>query len=604
MSEDSRKTPTLMGSKSVLERSWMLRACPSGEFPGPVCFADGGKVSTRVLEIAWRRGASDVEAFLNPSLRCCMPDPCTLANMSSAVERFCRAVEIRESIAVLGDYDVDGATSTSLLLRYQRMLGLQQGLFHIPQRLTEGYGPNIPAIQSLYDQGAKLLIIADSGTGAMVQIGHARSIGLDVIVLDHHEPNPDGSIPNAIVVNPKLEPNDGSLSYLCTAGLTFLFLVACNRYLRSTGFFERKGMQEPRLQGLLGLVALGTVADVVPLVGLNRAYVYQGLEHMSSIPGIAALQSVVNEQQRKDCLEAARTHKEVDYTAYSCGFVFGPCINAGGRISDTRQGTWLLSSDDPDQVNEIARNLSILNRERQSMQKTMVEECFERIESRGEMDSVLVIYNEAWHPGVVGLGASKVKDRFDRSAVVIGKGGKGSGRSVEGFNIGQAFLRAAACGLLVKGGGHCAAAGLTIDPARIDEFRVFMNQQSQGTQRPPTMVDLVVEIGALSSDDVPDFELLSPFGMGNSKPKVAFLGGVLEKIRVLKGKHIKAVLTTHRHEIDVILFNGVDTPLGNALLGAEKYHVDLLGEVSINSFRGDQKIQVKPSDACIGTFAG
>jgi single-stranded-DNA-specific exonuclease len=601
--------PNFAAHASALGRVWEHRevaSSPSSSSSGSahraVTMRNGSVVPTEVVSIIHCRGAADAAAFLEPSLRAFMPDPFVLADMEPAVHRFADAVEAHETVAVLGDYDVDGATSTSLLLRYQRLVGLDQGLFHIPQRLTEGYGPNIPAIEGLRARGANLLVIADSGTGAVAQVARAREIGLDVIVIDHHEPNEDGSVPDALVVNPKLPANDGSLAHLCTAGLVFLFLVGVSRELRARGFFTPE-RSEPPLRDLLGLVALGTVADVVPLKGLNRAYVHLGLDSMPLVPGILALNRVINDSRRKASDEGGKAYKDVGYTAYSCGFGYGPCINAAGRISDTMLGTRLLSTDDPEEASVLAAELHRLNVERQALQQEMVSACIESVEDPGPDDSVLVIHDDVWHPGVVGLGASKVKDCFDRSAVVIGTGGKGSGRGVFGFNIGKAFLKAAANGLLVKGGGHAAAAGLTIDPKRIPEFRTFMQEQSKGTVRPPTHVDLVVPVGCLTTETVRAFELLAPFGMGNPRPRVVFTDGVLADVRILKERHIKARLVTSYAQVDLILFGGVGTPLGEALQVAEGHFVDVMGEADINEYGSRISIQLKPEDIMIGAPA-
>ena len=415
---------------------------------------------------------------------------------------------------------------------------------------------------------------------------------MDVLVLDHHEPNEDGSLPDAIVVNPKLPSNDGSLSYLCTAGLAFLFLVAVNREMRRSGAFARMGVEEPKLQGLLGLVALGTVADVVPLKGLNRAYVALGLSEMDKIPGLVALRAAINEGREES--------KAVGWNVNACGFSFGPCINAGGRISDTRQGTCLLVTDDGAEAAGIAAALVELNRERQEMQRRMVDHCIGGISQPERDDAVIVVHDQEWHPGVVGLGASKVKDHFDRSAVVIGRDGKGSGRSVEGFSIGKAFLKAYEKGIILKGGGHAAAGGLTVDPDRIDELREFLNSASAGLVRPPTQIDLDVPVGGIPADAVRDLELLAPFGMGNPRPRVAVTGGVLDGTWVLKEKHVKARLVDGRSQVDLILFNGVGTKLGEALLLAEGHRVDVMGELSLNEYAGRVRVQVKPADIMVG----
>jgi len=586
---------------SVCGRRWEVRPDPGSpptvtvDASGHPVLRDGTHVPRELVTIAARRGAADVSLFLEPTIRAAAPDPSSLASMDAAAELFCRAVRERRRVAVFGDYDVDGATSTALVLRWLTQAGIGDSLFHIPHRLTEGYGPNIPAIENLRREGAELLVIVDSGTGAFGPIARAREIGLDVIVLDHHEPNEDGRLPDAVVVNPKLPANDGSLSYLCAAGLVFLFLAAVNRLLRREGFFGQAGQPEPNLTDMLGMVALGTVADVVPLKGLNRAYVHTGLRYMDRIPGIVALQAAINDGREES--------KQVGWTAHACGFSYGPCINAGGRISDTMQGTRLLISDGGPEAAAMAGRLVGLNTDRREMQKEMVDACMEKAAEPGPDDSVIVIYDPAWHPGVVGLCASKVKDHHDRSAVVIGTDGKGSGRSVEGFNIGKAFLQAAALGILKKGGGHSAAAGLAIDPARVDEFRAFMQEQSRGLVRPPSRIDLAVPVGGIPTAAVQDFEMLAPFGMGNPRPRVAVTGGVLDDVRVLKGKHVKARLVDGRAQVDLILFNGVGTMLGDVLRRSQGFHVDVLGEIGINEYGGRTRIQIKPTDAMVGAAA-
>jgi single-stranded-DNA-specific exonuclease len=573
---------------SARNRRWEVRPAP--ETLPEVTLRNGEKVPREVVEIAVRRGVEDVAAFLEPSLRAFMPDPSTMTGMDDAVARFVQAIEQRERIAVFGDYDVDGATSTAVLIRYLRMVGVDDSIFYIPQRLTEGYGPNSPAMDKLHAQGTRLVVIVDSGTTAFEPIQRAVDLGMEVIVIDHHEPKETGELPPAHVVNPKRVEEDGSLAHLCTAGLALMFLVGVNRKLRNDGYFARTGVSEPVLSDLLGIVALGTVADVVPLRTLNRAFVALGLRQMGKIAGIRALVEATGQDE---------------FSARTCGFVFGPCINAGGRISDTMQGARLLITDDEDEAREIATRLFELNRERQQMQKEMVADCIRSVEESNSDDAVIVAFNQNWHPGVVGLGASKVKDHFDRSAVVIGQDGKGSGRSVDGFNIGKAFIKAVEAGLLKKGGGHAAAGGLTIDPALLPEFRAFMNEQAKGLERPPTKVDIALPVGGLTQRGVEAFELLAPFGMGNAKPRIAFTGGVLDEVRILKGTHVKGRISSMdgSASIDFILFGGVGTPLGDALIGAEGRFVDIMGEAGLNTYGGVTKIQVRPDDAMIGAPA-
>ena len=578
---------------SARGRRWELRpgAAPS---TGDVVLRDGYKVPPQVLEVVARRGIEGVADWFEPSLKAFMPDPSTLTAMDDAVARLCRAVEGGERIAVFGDYDVDGATSTAIAIRWLRMVGVADAIFYIPQRLEEGYGPNDKAMDKLRAEGVGLVLCLDSGTGAIDPdpakgydpIGHARRIGLDVVVLDHHEPREDGLMPDAIIVNPKRPEDDGSLAYLCTAGLAFLFLVGANRALRRSGFFAGRGIAEPDLRPLLGLAALGTVADMVPLQGLNRAYVKLGLALMPENPGLAAL---------------AEATGEVEFSARTCGFVFGPCINAGGRISDTRQGALLLTTDDPEEARDVAARLFAVNRERQDMQRAMVAACVERAAAENAGDAAIVLYDEEWHPGVVGLASNKVKDAFDRTAVVIGQGGKGSGRSVEGFNIGQAFHHAIDLGLIKKGGGHAAAGGLTIDPAKVDEFRRFLCEASKGIERPASKVDLVLPVDGADIEAIEGFEAMAPFGMGNPRPRVAVVGAVLERpVLRSKGAIAAKLFDENRNCVDLILFGGEGTALGDALMAADGRRVDVMGEISINYYAGRRTVQLKVEDAMIG----
>ena len=545
-----------------------------------------------VTDIMTRRGIPSAHDFFRPSLRAVMPDPeLALSGMTEAVKIFVSAVMKGKKVAILGDYDVDGATSTAMLLRWLRLVGRKDAIFHIPHRMNEGYGPSIFAVNKLHGEGASLLVIVDSGTLSFEPIKRARELGMDVVVIDHHEPGENGSLPDATVINPKLPTNDGSLSHLCSAGLVFMFLVAVNRLARQMKWFNSK-RKEPTLSSLLGLVALGTVADIVPLKSLNRAYAQLGFPHMADIPGLAALRDILSKRsQNKD--------SEIQWNAYSCGFLFGPCINAAGRISDTRLGTILLSEDNYDKAAEIAETLVKLNAERQDIQRVMIEECENMVDDPGPSDDVIVLHNQSWHPGVIGICASKIKDRFNRSTVIIGENGKGSARSVNGFNMGKALLRAKESGLLIAGGGHAAAGGLTINPARLDEFIAFMRSESKGMKRPPIEIDLVLRIGELTTDMIHAFESFQPFGMGNPKPRIAITGGRIDRIQILKGKHIKARLVEGRDSVEVIAFNSVGTTLGDGLVVCEGQMVDLLAELAINSYGGAEKIQLKPVDAMI-----
>ncbi len=560
--------------RSARNRTYGLREAPNHTAPA--------WVDPRVGQIAAARGVGDLDAFFAPNFKTAMPDPSRLKGMDQATRRFAEALQRGETIGLIGDYDVDGATSTAIVIRFLRLLGHERVLWRIPHRIRDGYGPNTRLVDELAASGANLLVILDSGTAAIEPVTHARQGGLDVLIIDHHEAGAE--LPDAVLVNPKRPDEDRSLDYLCTAGLAFLFAVGVVRELRTAGFFPGN---PPDIRCLLGLVALGTVADVVPLVGLNRAYVALGLPRMAEIPGIRALVDATGESA---------------FTPVSCGFVFGPCINAAGRIDDMTLGAEILTTDDEKRAEFLAKQLHEMNSERQKMQKHAVQLAKDlAIQSRQDKgNGVIVLYDEEWHPGVVGLVAAKVREAFDRPAIIIGNSGKGSCRSVDGYNIGENVIRAYQTGLLLKGGGHGAAAGLTLDPMKLDDFRTFMNGTIEGFVPPAVMLDLVVECGMLEPDLVEAFSTLQPFGQGNAKPRIAVVGGFVRRVQILKGLHIKAWLTADAGDTVVLLFNGIGTPFGDLIAQSEGRMLDVIGTAELSTFSGVTSAILKPEDAFVG----
>lgn len=563
---------------SVKGRRWSMKDVPVHEsVPG---------ISPMAVAVATARGF-DPNRFFASSLKGEMPDPSKLKGMDEAVSRFCDAVQAKKRMLLYGDYDVDGATSTSLVLRWIHRVG-HEAAFYIPDRLAEGYGPNADAIRRVHaEEGIEFLLLLDSGTTAHGPLAAAAELGMEIVIIDHHEP--DDRDPPGVLVNPKRRDEDRSFDYLCTAGLAFLFLVAVQREMRRRGFFD-ESRPEVDLREWLGIVALGTVADMVPLVGLNRAYVKAGLPRMEAIPGIRALN---------------QANGECGYTASTCGFVFGPCINASGRIGNTRTGTMLLASDvvdGPEGVNAIAVTLVDTNRERQDIQKAALEAAIETAKGMAG-DGVLVIHGPEWHPGVVGLVASKLKDAMDKPAVVIGSGGTASCRAVEGFNIGQAVIEAREAGILVKGGGHALAAGLTVLPERIADLRAFLCAKAEGFVPPATEIDLSFPCGKLAPADVESLETLEPFGMKNPRPRVAIVGGEIRSATVMKGKHLKLFVLGRHGETECIMWNGIGTPLGDALAASEGNYADIYGTARVDSFGGRRRATVMIEDAMVGRDA-
>ncbi|MBO9428405.1 single-stranded-DNA-specific exonuclease RecJ [Sulfitobacter sp. R18_1] len=558
-----------MSNKSIRGLEWTVPETKDISVPG---------VPPEVVQVAAARGITDFKEFFKPTLAGSMPDPLVLKDMDKAIERVRQGVLNKEKVCVFGDYDVDGATSTSMMVLFLRDLGLEVD-FYIPDREKEGYGPNTPAIEKIAAKGTELLIVVDSGTLAFEPMKRAAELGMGVVILDHHTAKDEH--PEGILVNPNRNDESGEYYYLCAAGLVFLFLCGLRRDLREQGIYENR--EEYDMRPLLGIAALGTVADVMDLVGTNRAYVKLGIPWMTENIGLMAL------------AEACEVDPK-DFNEKTCGFVFGPCINASGRIDDTSRGTRLLISQDPEEAAVIARELVEINNERKALQKSFQEAAYEQANQQKDTN-VIVVYDESWHPGVVGIVASRIKDKFDKSAIVIGKGGKGSCRGVDGFNIGAAVIAAVEEGVLIGGGGHAPAAGLTLDPSKLEELREFMRERGRDLERPPLEADLEISCGAMSLGVLESFNMLKPFGKGNSEPRVIVTGGVFNDAKKLKNEHVKGKLTGAEGMIDVILFNCVGTPLGDALLSADGHQVDLYGKLDINEYLGEKKLQMKnPED--------
>ncbi|MEL0144869.1 MAG: single-stranded-DNA-specific exonuclease RecJ, partial [Alphaproteobacteria bacterium] len=411
-------------------------------------------------------GIDEAEAFLNPTLRDALPDPAVLEDMTRAAERLAAAIRDGESIAVFGDYDVDGATSSALLARFLSALGVPARIY-IPDRIAEGYGPTSPAMLRLNAEGADLVITVDCGTTAFAPLEAAADAGVDVIVVDHHVAEP--ALPRAIaVVNPNRLDDRSGQGTLAAVGVTFLLTVATNRILRDIGWYESSGRKEPDLLGLLDLVALGTVCDVVPLTGLNRAFVSQGLKVMGKRrnPGLVALSDV------------ARVESKL--TEYHAGFLLGPRVNAGGRVGEAGLGARLLMTTDSGEALELAQKLDVWNAERREIEAHVLDEAIAQVEDADLSAAMLVAAGEGWHPGVIGIVAGRLKERFNRPAFVIGfegSEGKGSGRAVEGVDLGSAVIAARQAGLLINGGGHKMAAGLTVAREKLGALRDFLEER-------------------------------------------------------------------------------------------------------------------------------
>ena len=565
--------------------------------------------SMRALSIAQRHGLpellarilagrgvepEDVEAFLDPTVKTLLPDPHVLTAMREAAIRIAEAVQSGEQIAIFGDYDVDGATSSALLARFLRHCGLDP-FIHIPDRLFEGYGPNVEAVRALAERGTKLLITVDCGTTSIEPLEEAQRLGLQTIVIDHHQC--DEKLPTALaLVNPNRLDDLSKLGHLAAVGLVFVTIVAANRELRQRGFWTL-ARPEPDLLGWLDLVALGTIADVVPLHGLNRAFVSKGLLAMRrrDNAGLTAL------------MDAARLTGPPE--PFHLGFMLGPRINAGGRIGRADLGARLLMEDDPIEAGRIAAELDRLNRERQALEQTMLAQAeAEALAAFGieEKGAVVVTAAEGWHPGVVGLIAARLKERYGRPAFAIalepGGTGTGSGRSIPGVDIGKAIRRAVNDGLLLKGGGHAMAAGVTLRKEALSAFRAYLEETlgdavEAARREHSLLIDGAVSAAAANAALVTTVTRAGPFGAGNPEPVFAIPAHTLAYADPVGEKHVRVRLRAGDGAmLNAIAFRAIGQKLGNALLENRGRQVHAAGTLSIDTWQGADRVQLRLLD--------
>ena len=532
-----------------------------------------------------RRGVPEdgTEAFLSPTLRDLLPDPHDMRDMEKAAARFLKAVSARERIAIFADYDVDGGTSAALLINWLRDMG-QEATLYVPDRIDEGYGPNDEAMASLAANHS-LIVCVDCGTLSHGPI--AAAVGADVVVLDHHLGGE--TLPDAVaIVNPNRQDESGDLGHLCAAAVVFLMLVEANRQLREAG---TKG---PDLMSMLDLVALATVADVAPLIGVNRAFVRQGLTVMGRRQriGLTALADVAGLDQAP--------------TSYHLGFLLGPRVNAGGRIGQADLGARLLASNDRHEADAMASKLDQLNTERREVETQVRDLAIEQATERGLDGPLVWAAGEGWHPGVVGIVASRLKEATNRPAIVIGLDGdegKGSGRSVSGIDLGAAIQRTAAEGLLIKGGGHKMAAGLTVardqlEPA-MERLSALLAKQGAADIGPADLrLDGILMPGAATVELVEQIEKAGPFGAGAPAPRFAFPDVQILFAKQVGANHLKVTFGDGLGaRIDSICFGGMDGPLGPMLMGHNGARFHLAGRLEVNTWRGRQSVQLRLEDA-------
>ncbi len=551
-----------------------------------------------VTQLLLARGVAhdDVERHRNPSLRAFLPDPSAFRDMDQAAERLAQAVVTGEALTVYGDYDVDGATSAALLIRLLRMLG-HPARYYIPDRLLEGYGPSGEALVRLGQEGSSLIVTVDCGAMAFEALEMAHAAGIDVIVVDHHKCAAE--LPRAMaLVNPnRLDEDDlaAAHGHLAAVGVAFLLAIATVRVLRKRGFFDAR--PEPDLFSLLDLVALGTVADVAALHGLNRALVAQGLKVMARREniGMAAL------------IDASRLSRAP--TCSDLGFALGPRINAGGRVGEATLGVRLLTTEDPEEARAIAAQLSQLNEERRAIEAAVQEAAEAQLETQHNR-AVVLLAGAGWHPGVIGIVAGRIKEKSGRPAIVIALDadehghGKGSGRSIAGVDLGAAIIAAREAGLLVAGGGHAMAAGLTIAPDRLSALAEFLDERlgaavtaAQAGQS--LALDLAVAPGGLVPPLVETLESAGPYGMGWPGPRVAVGPVRLIKADLVGKDHVRLIVRgDDGASFKAVAFRQAETELGQALLNrAQGRRFWLAGRAKIDDWGNRPAAELHVDDA-------
>ena len=582
-------------TRSVTGRRWVFR---QGDERAGLMLAQRLGLPEVVGRMLAARGIGVDEAphFLNPTLRDALPDPNCLQDMERAVARLITAIQTSEPIAIFGDYDVDGATSSALLARFFAAIGAPVRIY-IPDRIREGYGPNAPALLRLRAEGVKVVVTVDCGITAFEPLADAAQAGLDVIVVDHHVAEPQ--LPEAeAVINPNRLDDTSDLGMLAAVGVSFLLAVALNRGLRDAGWYAGGSHSEPDLLSLLDLVALGTVCDVVKLNGLNRAFVTQGLRVMAKRhnTGLAAL---------ADTARIAEKPSE-----YHAGFILGPRVNAGGRVGEASLGARLLTTNDAGEAVELARQLDSFNAERQAIEAEVLEEALAFVAEEASDAPLVFIAGEGWHPGVIGIVASRLKEKYQRPALVIGLDGdtgKGSGRSVEGVDLGSAIIAARQAGLLINGGGHKMAAGLTVERARLSELQAFLAERigavvaarEAGGQVVPTLnVDASIRLGGATTALVAAVQQLAPFGAGNPEPRFVLPSVRVAKADVVGKGHVRCILTDGgKGRLKAIAFRAAGEPLGDALLNTRGLALQLAGKIRADTWQGRDGVQLIIDDA-------
>ena len=537
----------------------------------------------------------DVQNFLNPAIKNILPDPSILKDMNKTSKRTINAINNKEKICIFGDYDVDGASSTALLGKYFSHLGLNYEIY-IPDRKTEGFGPSIKAFKNIIKKDLKLIFTVDCGTLSFEAIDFANEKKVDVLVLDHHQS--EIKLPKAFsIVNPNQVEDKSNLNNLCAAGVCFMFLISLNRELRNLNWFKENKIIEPNLIEYLDLVSLGTVCDVVPLTGINRAIVKQGLKILKEKKNLGI----------KTLLDICKI--ETTLTPYHLGYVLGPRINAGGRVGKCSHGANLLLNIDPKTSFSLATELDSFNKERKILENNLLVDV--NRQAIKCLDPVLVLCGENWHEGVIGIIASRIKEKFNKPTIIISKNGnigKASARSISGFDIGSIIIGAVQKGILIKGGGHKMAGGFSIDSNKIQNFKQFVLDRYKKLdinihKQKRIYIDCLIAPTALNLEFFEKINILAPFGSGNTEPSFIIEDLKVINSKIINEKHVKSVLIgSDGSVIKTIAFNALESDLGAYLLKKDNKPFNIVGKLSLNEWRGSKNVEFIIDDISVTKY--
>lgn len=569
----------LQGFNSYTDSKWQVKTFDERQAE---LISQKFEVSNLIAKLFSIRNISidDIASYLNPTLKDNMPDPNILMDMEKACERILVALKNNEKIAIFGDYDVDGSTSTSCLIKYFNLLGVEV-VYHIPDRFTEGYGPNKEAFQKFIDQNINIIFTLDCGTLAYNEIKFAKDNNIDVIVIDHHQP--EINLPEAYaMINPNRLDDTTNLGYLAAVGVTFMFIVGLNRKLRESKWFDNI-LKEPNIISLLDMVSLGTICDVVPLVGINRLLVQKGLEVFSKKPniGLTAL------------IDKANINNKI--STYDLGFKLGPRINAGGRLGKSKHGTELLTCEDEAKAADIATELDNFNKERQTIEAHILKTAIDSLTSEQIDKKIIFAYGQDWHEGVIGIIASRIKQKFKKPCIVFSaKNGiaKGSGRSIKGIDLGNLIIAATQKGIVTQGGGHAMAAGLTLDEDKILLLQDFIEDRLDSNSialdiDDTNHADSIINITAVNSELYDDINQLGPFGSNNEEPNFIIKSTKITFIKEFGDNHIRCGLSSDIDKnVEGITFRSKNTPLGDAIMNNKGKLVSLYGKIKVNEWGG------------------